>query len=54
MTYTGKNPKLATQFKGPGKIIHINDNNAKVKINNKIKVLNVNKILVKMTFTYKI
>ena len=42
--YTGKNPKLAPQFKGLGKIIDINDTNAKVKINNKIKVLNVNKL----------
>jgi hypothetical protein len=42
--YTGKNPKLAPTFKGPGKIININDTNAKVKFNNKIKVLNVNKL----------
>jgi hypothetical protein len=42
--YTGKNPKLAPKFKGPGEIIDINDTNAKVKINNKIKVLNVNKL----------
>ncbi len=42
--YTGKNPKLAPTFKGPGKIIDTNDTNAKVKINNKIKVLNVNKL----------
>jgi hypothetical protein len=42
--YTGKNPKLAPTFKGPGEIIDINDTNAKVKINNKIKVLNVNKL----------
>jgi hypothetical protein len=42
--YNGKNPKLAPQFKGPGEIIDINDTNAKVKINNKIKVLNVNKL----------
>ncbi len=34
--YTGKNPKLAPQFKGTGEIIHINETNAKVKINNKI------------------
>jgi len=39
--YTGKNPKLAPQFKGLGEI---NDTNAKEKINNKIKVLNVNKL----------
>jgi hypothetical protein len=42
--YNGKNPKLVPQFKGPGEIIDINDTNAKVKINNKIKVLNVNKL----------
>jgi hypothetical protein len=41
--YTGKNPKLAPKFNGPGEIIDINDTNAKVKINNKIKVLNMNK-----------
>jgi len=42
--YTGKNPKLAPAFKGPGKIIDINDTYAKVKFNNKIKVLNMNKL----------
>jgi hypothetical protein len=42
--YVGKNPKLAPTFTGPGEIIDINDNNAKVKINNKIKILNVNKL----------
>jgi hypothetical protein len=42
--YTRKNPKLAPKFNGPGEIIDINDTNAKVKINNKIKVLNVNKL----------
>jgi hypothetical protein len=47
--YTGKNPKLAPQFKGPGEIIDINDTNAKVKINNKIKVLNVNKLILFLT-----
>jgi hypothetical protein len=36
--YNGKNPKLALQFKGPGEIINNNDINAKVKLNNKIKV----------------
>jgi transcription elongation factor len=39
----GKTPKLGPSFKGPGEIIDINDNNAKVKMGNKIKVLNVNK-----------
>ncbi len=42
--YVGKNPKLAPTFTGPGEIIDINDTNAKVKINNKIKVLKVNKL----------
>jgi len=42
--YTGKNPKLAPTFTGPGEIIDINDINAKVKINNKITILNVNKL----------
>ncbi len=41
--YIGKNPKLAPTYTGPGEIIDINDTNAKVKINNKIKILNVNK-----------
>jgi hypothetical protein len=40
----GKNPKLAQNYTGPGEIIDINDTNAKMKINNKIKVLNVNKL----------
>jgi hypothetical protein len=42
--YIGKNPKLVPQFKGPGEIIDITETNAKVKINNKIKVINVNKL----------
>ncbi len=42
--YNGKNPKLAPHFKGPGEIIDVNDTNTKVKINNKIKVLDVNKL----------
>jgi len=42
--YIGKNPKLVPTFTGPGEIIDINDTNAKVKINNKIKILNVNKL----------
>jgi Integrase core domain len=41
--YVSKNPKLAPTYTGPGKIIDINDTNAKVKLNNKIKILNVNK-----------
>ncbi len=44
--YNGKNPKLAPQFKGPGEVNDINDTNARVKINNKIKVLNVKKLSV--------
>ncbi len=42
--YTGKNLKWAPSYKGPGEIIDINDTNAKVKIGNKIKVLNLNKL----------
>jgi hypothetical protein len=35
---------LAPTYTGPGEIIDINDTNAKVKINNKIKILNFNKL----------
>ncbi len=42
--YIGKNPKLAPTYTGPGEIIDINDTNAKVKLNNKIKIINVNKL----------
>jgi hypothetical protein len=42
--YTGKNPKLVPAFKGPAEIIDINDTNAKVKIGNKFKVINLNKL----------
>jgi hypothetical protein len=42
--YVGKNPKLAPNYTGPGEIIDNNDTYAKVKINNKIKVLNVKKL----------
>ncbi len=42
--YVRKTPKLAPNFTGSGEIIDINDTNAKGKINNKIKVLNVNKL----------
>ncbi len=35
---------MAPTYTGPGEIIDINDTNAKVKINNKIKILNVNKL----------
>jgi hypothetical protein len=42
--YTGKNPNLAPNFKGPSESIDINDTNAKLKIGNKIKVLNMAKL----------
>ena len=42
--YIGKNPKLAPTYTGPGEIIDINDTNAKVKLNNKIKILNMNEL----------
>ena len=41
---TTKNPKLVPNWKGPGKIIDINDTNAGIKFKNKIKVLNVAKL----------
>jgi len=41
---TTKNPKLVPNWKGPGKIIDINDTNSKIKFKNKIKVLNVAKL----------
>ena len=41
---TTKNPKLVPNWKGPGKIIDINDTIAKIKFKNKIKVLNVAKL----------
>ncbi len=37
-------PKLVPNWKGPGKILEINDTNAKIKFKNKIKVLNVAKL----------
>ncbi len=42
--YTGENPKLAPNFKGPAEIIDINYTNTKVKIGNKIKVLTVEEL----------
>ncbi len=43
--YTCKNhPKPVKSFKHPGEIVDINDTNAKVKIGNKIKLLNINKL----------
>jgi hypothetical protein len=41
---TTKNLKLVANWKGPGKIIDINDTNARIKFKNKIKVLNVAKL----------
>ena len=41
---TTKIPKLVPNWKGPGKIIEINDTNARIKFKNKIKVLNVTKL----------
>ncbi len=41
---TTKNPKLVPNGKGPGEIIEINDNYARVKFKNIIKVLNVTKL----------
>jgi hypothetical protein len=41
---TTKNPKLVPNWKGPGEFIDINDTNAKIKLKNKIKVLNVAKL----------
>ncbi len=42
---TTKNPKLVPNWKEPGKIFYINDTNAKIKFKNKIKVLNVAKLI---------
>jgi hypothetical protein len=39
-----KNPKLVPNWKGPGKIIDINNTNAKIKFKNKVKVLNMAKL----------
>jgi hypothetical protein len=41
---TTKNPKLVPNWKGPGKIIDINDTNARIKFKNKVKVHNVAKL----------
>ena len=41
---TTKNPKLVPNWKVLAEIIDINDTNAKVKLKNKIKVLNVAKL----------
>jgi hypothetical protein len=42
--YTGKNTKLALNCKSPAKIIDLKDTIAKIKIGNKIKVINVQKL----------
>ena len=39
-TSLGKNSKLSPNWTGPYEIIDINDNNAKIKIKNKLKVVN--------------
>jgi hypothetical protein len=41
---TTKNPKLVPNWKGPGKIIDIDDTNTKIKFKNKNKVLNIAKL----------
>ncbi len=43
-TSLGKNSKLSTYWTGPFDIIDINDNNAKIKIRNKLKVVNIARI----------
>jgi hypothetical protein len=41
---TTKNPNLVPNWKGPVKVIDVNDTNTKIKIKNKIKVLIVSKL----------
>jgi hypothetical protein len=43
-TSIGKNSKLSPNWTGPFEIIDINDNNAKIKIKNKLKVVNIARI----------
>jgi len=43
-TSLGKNSKLSPNWTGPYDIIDINDNNAKIKIKNKLKVVNIARI----------
>ncbi len=43
-TSLGKNSKLSPNWTGPYEIIDINDNNAKIKIKNKLKVVNIARI----------
>jgi hypothetical protein len=40
----GKNSKLSPNWTGPYEIIDVNDNNAKIKIKNKLKVVNIARI----------
>jgi hypothetical protein len=40
----GKNPKFAPNYKGLAEIIDIIDTNEKIKISNKTKVLNIEKL----------
>jgi hypothetical protein len=43
-TSLGKNSKLSPNWTGPYEIIDLNDNNAKIKIKNKLKVVNIARI----------
>jgi hypothetical protein len=43
-TSLGKNSKLSPNLTGPYDIIEVNDNNAKIKIKNKLKVVNIARI----------
>jgi hypothetical protein len=40
-TSIGKNAKLAPNWVGPYKIVDVNDTNAKLKIKNKLKIVNI-------------
>jgi transposase InsO family protein len=43
-TSLGKNSKLSPNWTGPYEIIDLNDNNAKIKLKNKLKVVNIARI----------
>jgi len=43
-TSIGKNSKLSPNWTGPFEIIDINDHNAKIKIKNKLKIVNIARI----------
>jgi hypothetical protein len=43
-TSLGKNSKLSPNWTGPYEIVDLNDNNAKIKIKNKLKVVNIARI----------